>query len=409
MLALSGKVVIGSCRSCGAIPSAFFQKSYAAALPRTRPNPDEFVTPPVAEAAKSRGSKKLKDNGKKINLVVERMNIDEWAHMKPSGLVKDYLQLSKSRLTMLITTTAVGGYMMAPGAFSLSTFAACAVGTALMSSSANACNHLLESPYDAQMKRTQARVLVVHRFTPLHAFTFANATALGGMTLLWTACNPLTAALGLLNVGLYAGVYTPMKRHHIGCTWAGAVVGAIPPLMGYTAITGTLDPAAWNLRADYSRAGYRVMCVTNEDLCRRTTIRHSIALLGLCSIAAPLCDLTTSTFAWDSLPLNAAMVYLSYNLLYLPLIMILMVISNCGRNSSEKNHFTPSSVPGSLLPVYVDPIQLGDSVTLYACVFAEHLDHTFRCSAPMIHRSYLPENAEHRYCVRGVAFGNVMI
>lgn len=105
-------------------------------------------------------------------------------------------------------------------------------------------------------------------------------------------CNNLTAALGLLNLGLYAGVYTPLKRYHIGCTWAGAVVGAIPPLMGYAAVTGTLDPAAfvlatilyswqfphfnglsWNLRGDYSRAGYRVMCVTDEGICRRTTLR----------------------------------------------------------------------------------------------------------------------------------------
>ena len=99
--------------------------------------------------------------------------------------------------------------------------------------------------------------------------------------------------MGILNLGLYAGVYTPMKRYHIGCTWAGAVVGAIPPLMGYAAITGVIDPAAlvlatilycwqfphfnglsWNLRGDYSRAGYRVMCVTDEGICRRTTIRH---------------------------------------------------------------------------------------------------------------------------------------
>lgn len=83
-----------------------------------------------------------------------------------------------------------------------------------------------------------------------------------------------------------------MKRYHIGCTWVGAIVGAIPPLMGYTASTGKLDFAAltlacvlfswqfphfnalsWNLRGDYSRAGYRVMCVTNEDLCRRTSLK----------------------------------------------------------------------------------------------------------------------------------------
>lgn len=83
-----------------------------------------------------------------------------------------------------------------------------------------------------------------------------------------------------------------MKRYHVGCTWVGALVGAIPPLMGYAALTGSLDSRAlvlatilfswqfphfnglsWNLRGDYSRAGYRVMCVENENLCRSTTLR----------------------------------------------------------------------------------------------------------------------------------------
>lgn len=102
----------------------------------------------------------------------------------------------------------------------------------------------------------------------------------------------MTAGLGLLNILLYANVYTPMKRYHVGCTWVGAVVGAIPPLMGYAALTGSLDSRSlvlaailfawqfphfnglsWNLRGDYSRAGYHVMCVKDEGLCRRTTLR----------------------------------------------------------------------------------------------------------------------------------------
>lgn len=91
---------------------------------------------------------------------------------------------------MLITTTAVGGLMMSPAPFSWQVLGACTVGTALMSASANACNHLLEAPYDAQMKRTQARVLVIHRFSPLHALSFASVTAISGISLLWLGmCN----------------------------------------------------------------------------------------------------------------------------------------------------------------------------------------------------------------------------
>ncbi|KAE9553509.1 hypothetical protein FO519_003258 [Halicephalobus sp. NKZ332] len=313
-----------------------------------------------------------------VELVLRRTAADEWRTMGPDGRLKAYLQLSKHRLTLLITSTAVGGFMMSSAPFSLSTLAACTAGTALLSSAANACNQLLEAPYDAQMKRTQSRVLVVHQFSPLQAFMFANLTGLAGTSLLYFGCNSWTAALGILNLVLYAGVYTPMKRYHVGCTWAGAVVGAIPPLMGYTALTGGLDPGAfvlaailyawqfphfnglsWNLRGDYSRAGYRVMCVTDEGLCRRTTLRYSMLLFGLCSIAAPLSCLTTPVFAANSVPLNAVMMYLSYkfyrdpgaqtsrnlfrfSLLYLPLIMALMVIS---RGEPKKPAVSQKPVP----------------------------------------------------------------
>jgi len=259
--------------------------------------------------------------------------------------------------------TALSGTVMAPVPFEWSVLMACAIGTALMSSSANALNQYLEAPYDAQMRRTQARVLVVHRLSPLNALSFAGVSALLGGSILYAGCNPLTASLGALTILLYAGVYTPLKRYHHSCTWIGAVVGAIPPLMGYAALTGGLDARAcvlaavlfswqfphfnglsWNLRGDYSRAGYHIMCVTDEGLCRRTTIRHSVILLALCSIAAPLTHLTTASFALSSLPVNLPFIYLSYrfyqkpdaktsrnlfhySLIYLPLIMILMAIS----------------------------------------------------------------------------------
>ncbi|KAE9420089.1 hypothetical protein Angca_006747, partial [Angiostrongylus cantonensis] len=302
---------------------------------------------------------------------VPESSLDFWTKMEPKGLLSAYLQLSKSKLTILITSTAVAGFLMAPESVSAIPLAACIAGTALLSSSANACNQLLEAPYDAQMKRTQQRVLVVHRFSPLHALSFAGVTGMAGVYALYMYANPLSASLGVLNLALYAGIYTPLKRAHIACTWAGALVGAIPPLMGYSAATGTIDASAlclaailyswqfphfnglsWNLRGDYSKAGYRVMCVTNERLCRVTSLRHSLALVGLCSFAAPFTNLTTITFAFDSLPINFYMCWLAYkfykgpdaqnsrrlffySLFYLPLMLILMVISNYGRNDAR--------------------------------------------------------------------------
>merc|ERR1719266_2468702 len=124
--------------------------------------------------------------------------------------------------------------------------------------------------------------------------------------------NPLTATLSLANLVLYTCIYTPMKRVSILNTWVGSVVGAVPPLIGWSAATGGLEPGAfvlagilfswqfphfnslsWDLRPDYSRAGYRMMSVTHPDLCKRVALRYSIACMGLCSIVAPLLEVTT--------------------------------------------------------------------------------------------------------------------
>ncbi|KAI6191301.1 Heme O synthase [Aphelenchoides bicaudatus] len=325
------------------------------------PEPAVAVLPPDIQTVYNQPKRPLPKPA--IDLLVSKTTVDDWQMMGPCGRIGAYLQLSKHRLTMLVTMTAMSGALMVPVELNASTILACAVGTTLMSASANSLNQYLEIPYDAQMKRTQSRVLVIHRLSPLDAIIFASGSALVGGAILYSGCNLLTASLGLLNIFLYSGVYTPMKRYHVGCTWVGALVGAIPPLMGYAALTGSLDARAlvlaailfswqfphfnglsWNLRGDYSRAGYHVMCVKDEGLCRRTTLRHALFLLGFCSIAAPLSHLTTSTFALSSLPVNAAFIYLSYkfykqpdaktsrnlfrySLIYLPLIMILMAIS----------------------------------------------------------------------------------
>ena len=181
------------------------------------------------------------------------------------------------------------------------------------------------------------------------------------MMLLWMV-NPLTAALGTLNMLLYSVVYTPLKRVSILNTWAGAVVGAIPPVMGWTACTGGLEMGAfvlagilyawqfahfnalsWSLRGDYSRAGYRMMSVTNPALCKRVALRYSIAMIPICTLA-PVCDITTWWFALDTLPLNGWLSYLAwrfyrdsdfrsarklfrFSLFYLPLLMGFMLLN----------------------------------------------------------------------------------
>ncbi|KAK1794261.1 hypothetical protein P4O66_011157 [Electrophorus voltai] len=217
-----------------------------------------------------------------------------------------------------------------------------------------------EVPFDSNMNRTKNRPLVRGQISPLHAVSFALACGIPGVTLLTLAVNPLTGFLGALNIFLYTCCYTPLKRLSIANTWVGSVVGAIPPIMGWTAATGALDPGAlllgailyswqfphfnalsWNMREDYSRGGYRMMSVTHPALCRRVALRHSLSLLGL-SALGPALDVTTWTFPLVVLPINLYISYLAYrfwagadrqgarrlffcSLWHLPMLLLLML------------------------------------------------------------------------------------
>ena len=262
-----------------------------------------------------------------------------------------YAQLSKSRLTFLVVLTSAAGVAISPLPASVPTLLATAVGTALCSASANTLNQLQEVPFDAQMVRTRMRPLVRKAISSLHATGFAVVTGTLGPILLYTMVNPITAALGLANIALYAGAYTWMKRRTIWNTWVGAVVGAIPPLMGWTACGGKLlpsvtytpesflpsflsDPTVFSMgsslienplaplalftllfswqfphfnalshlhRGSYAQAGYKMLSVLSPAKNALVSLRHAIILIPTCSILFPLSGLTTWTFAATSL------------------------------------------------------------------------------------------------------------
>ncbi|KAF9790266.1 protoheme IX farnesyltransferase [Thelephora terrestris] len=265
-------------------------------------------------------------------------------------LPKLYTQLSKSRLTFLVVLTSMAGVAISPLPANVPTLLATAVGTALCSASANTLNQIQEVPFDAQMVRTRMRPLVRKAISSLHATGFAVVTGALGPILLYTMVNPTTAALGLTNIALYAGAYTWMKRRTIWNTWAGAVVGAIPPLMGWTACGGKLLPStaytpeyflpsflsgpaisvdlslidnplgplalfillfSWQFphfnalshlyRGSYAQAGYKMLSVLSPAKNALVSLRHAIILIPTCSILFPLSGLTTWTFAATSL------------------------------------------------------------------------------------------------------------
>ncbi|VEN49145.1 unnamed protein product [Callosobruchus maculatus] len=304
-------------------------------------------------------------NGSSTSLPHKPKQVPAWRptpSTDSSNLINHYLKLSKIRLTTLVVITSMAGYAVAPAPFEWSTFTLCALGTGLLSGAANSINQFHEVPFDAQMSRTKNRVLVCGRLTPLHSMLFAAASSITGLGILYYGVNGLTASLGLANLILYTSIYTPMKRISILNTWVGSIVGAIPPLMGWSACAGTLGPGAWlmaallyswqfphfnalswNLRPDYSRAGYRMMAVTEPVLCKKVALRHTIALQAF-STLAPVLDTTNWWFLLEVTPLNLYFIYLAYkfykdassstsrklfrfSLLHLPLMMILFLLN----------------------------------------------------------------------------------
>ena len=161
---------------------------------------------------------------------------------------KIYAELSKARLSALVVATTTTGFLMAGTPVDWTACAAVSAGTTLAACSAATWNQIFETRTDGLMKRTRNRPLPSGRISPRHAAAFGAATAASSGAVLLAGTNPITAALGLGNIALYALVYTPMKQRSIYNTWVGAVVGAIPPVMGWTAATGgalcTPDAAA---------------------------------------------------------------------------------------------------------------------------------------------------------------------
>ncbi|XP_046362920.2 protoheme IX farnesyltransferase, mitochondrial-like [Haliotis rufescens] len=288
-----------------------------------------------------------------------------------------YLKLSKIRLTGLVVLTSMAGYAMAPGAFDPTTFILCTLGTGLSSCAANSINQFFEVPFDSQMNRTKNRVLVRGHLSHLHSVIFAGVCGVTGISMLGLGVNSTTALLGAFNLALYTLAYTPMKRLSISNTWVGSVVGAIPPMMGWAASSGGLETGAlllgaimyawqfphfnalsWNLRPDYSRAGYRMMSVTNPALCKRVAFRYCVVTTGL-SLMAPIVDLTTWTFVAGSLPLNLYFCYLGYcfhrdgdskssrklfrfSLIHIPALLVMMLVSKKSQEKTAESHLSSS-------------------------------------------------------------------
>ncbi|KAI2627931.1 mitochondria protoheme IX farnesyltransferase [Hypomontagnella submonticulosa] len=260
------------------------------------------------------------------------------------------LSLSKPRLTVVVVLTAMASYALYPVPAFLSpsigldtpslsplTLTFLTTGTALCSASANALNMLYELAWDAKMSRTRNRPLVRGLISERKALAFAVLAAFVGVGGLYFGVNPTVAFLGAANIALYAGVYTPMKRLSWLNTWVGAIVGGIPPLMGWAAAAGEsatgdgsfrellLTPDAiggwllaallfawqfphfmalsWPIRDEYRAAGHKMLCWINPARNARVALRYSLLFFPL-SVALCAVGVTEWSFAVTSLPVN---------------------------------------------------------------------------------------------------------
>jgi protoheme IX farnesyltransferase len=260
---------------------------------------------------------------------------DVMALARPVGFassVRDYLELSKSRIVMMVLITTAAGYFFAAPHVDWALLLNALAGTALVAAGTNALNQYIERDHDARMKRTRLRPLPDGRISPRAALLFSIAIAIIGTVYLGLAVNWLTAALGAFTLTTYIFVYTPLKRVSTICTLIGAIPGAIPPLMGWTAATGSIRAGGWIIfailffwqlphfmaiswmyRDDYARGGFAMLAVQDKD--GQTTARHAVfysfALLTV-SVLPPLFGLSTFVYLAGAVIAGAALTFASF-------------------------------------------------------------------------------------------------
>ena len=243
---------------------------------------------------------------------------------------RDFLELTKPKVSLLIVFTAVVGMVLAsPGMVPLSALLFGTVGIALASGSAAAFNHVLDRRIDEQMARTRRRPLPTGHLQKRHAVIFAGLLALASMLILGLLVNPLTAALTFCSLIGYAMVYTMwLKRATPQNIVIGGAAGAAPPVLGWAAVSNSIDPQAlllfliiftwtpphfWALaiarRDDYAKVGIPMLPVTHGIPYTRLQIVLYTILLVLATLLPYLTGMSGFIYLGSALLLNARFLY----------------------------------------------------------------------------------------------------
>lgn len=223
-------------------------------------------------------------------------------------VLRDYLEMAKPEISSVVTMSAFAGFLIgSPAGLDAWVLLWTMIGVALCAGGVGMINHVLERPYDAQMKRTAARPLPAGRVDPDRARTVGILMVCSAVGILCPLVNALTAIIAALTAVLYLFVYTPLKRITKWNTLVGTVPGALPALGGYTAATGQLGAGgwaafgilacwqmphflslAWMYRKDYERGDYAMLPVVEPD--GDSTARQ---MVGFAALLLPLSLLPT--------------------------------------------------------------------------------------------------------------------
>jgi len=277
--------------------------------------------------------------------------------------MNDWLVLTKARITALVLVTAATGYVLGtPGRIGVSGLLALLLGVGLASGGAAALNQVYEREADGRMRRTASRPVPAGRITPRAALAAGCLLSAAGVAWLAIAVNPLTGFLGLLTVVLYIAVYTPLKPRTPLNTLVGAIPGAIPPVLGWTAATGSVGlggwalfsilflwqlphflAIAWMFREDYARGGFPMLSVVDPGGAStgRQAALYNLALIPV-SLTPTLLGLAGGIYFFGALLLGvlflacgvamaldrgrrSARRLLLASVTYLPILLVLLV------------------------------------------------------------------------------------
>jgi protoheme IX farnesyltransferase len=247
-----------------------------------------------------------------------------------AGRWRDYLELTKPKVSLLIVFTAVVGMVLAsPGMVPLPALIFGTLGIAMASGSAAAFNHVLDRRIDAQMTRTRRRPLPTGHLLQRQAAIFAAVLGLASMAVLWLGVGGLTAALTFCSLIGYAMVYTMWLKHATPQNIViGGAAGAAPPVLGWAAVTNTIDPHAlllfliiftwtpphfWALaiarRDDYAKVGIPMLPVTHGIPYTRLQIVLYTILLILATLLPCLTGMSGLIYLASALALNGRFLY----------------------------------------------------------------------------------------------------